>query len=82
MTAILVSGVTSQNKNNFSHFTVIDESKLDKMIDFSSETGVCTWAKYQRIDYCISKESLGISVSFYSRFLGSKVSTSCEFQRL
>ena len=87
MTAILVSGVTSQSKimfqpGGFTDFTVVDESKLDEMIDFSSETEVCPWAKYQRIDYCIIKESLGISVSFYGGFSGGKVSTSREFPRL
>ena len=41
VTTILVSGVTIQNK--IIYFTVIDESKLDKMIDFSSEAELCTW---------------------------------------
>jgi len=87
MTAILISGVTSKRKimfqpGGFTDFTVIDESKLDEMIDFSSEIEVCTWAKYQRIDYCIIKESLGISVSFYGGFSGGKVSTSREFPQL
>ena len=46
MTVILVSGVTSQKQNNNSPiFTVIGESKLDEMIDFSSETEVYTWEK-------------------------------------
>ena len=44
VTTILVSGVTIQNKIiYFTDFTVIDESNLDKMIDFSSETELCTW---------------------------------------
>ena len=71
-----------KTKEYFSHFTVIDESKLDKMIDFSSETEVCTRAKYQRTDCCIIKESLWISVSFYGKFSGAKVSTGHEFLRL
>ena len=79
MNAILVSGVTSQNKI----FTVIVESNLDEMIDFSSETEVCTWAKYQRIDYCTIKQVLRFrSVSFYGGFSGGKVSTSSEFPQL
>ena len=33
-------------QNNISPiFTMTDESKLDEMIDFSSETEVCTWEK-------------------------------------
>ena len=33
-------------QNNISPiFTMIGESKLDEMIDFSSETEVCTWEK-------------------------------------
>ena len=42
VTAMLVSGVTIQNKIIFD-FAGIDESKLDKMIDFSSEIELCTW---------------------------------------
>ena len=43
------------------------------MIDFSTETEVCSWPKYQRIDYGIIKESLGILVSFYRGFLAAKL---------
>ena len=39
MTAILVSGVTSQNKIIFHRFTVIVESNLDEMIDRSLHLG-------------------------------------------
>ena len=52
------------------------------MIDFSSETEVCTWAKYQRIDYCIIKESLLILISFYGGISCGKVSTGREFPQL
>lgn len=79
MTAILVSGVTSQNKIIFHRFyIVIDESKLDEMFDFSSKTEVCIWAKYS---FCIVKETLGNLVPFTADFSGGKVSTSREFLR-
>ena len=46
MTVILVSGVTNQKKNNISPiFTSLASLSSMKMIDFSSETEVCTWEK-------------------------------------
>jgi len=76
MNAILVSGVTSQNKIIFHRFYRVVESNLDEMTDFSSETEVCTWAKYQRIAYSTIKQVSGFrSVSFYGGFSGGKASS-------
>ena len=77
MTAILISGVTSKRKimfqpGGFTDFTMIDESKLDEMIDFSSEIEVCTWAKYQRIDYCTIKQVSGFQFPFTAGFQAAK----------
>ena len=70
-----------KTKYYFTDFTLIYESKLDEMIDFSSEAEVYIWAKYQCIDYCMTNESLGILVLFYGGFSGGKVSMSREFLR-
>ena len=72
LSLLMVSGVTSQNKIIFHRFTVIVEYNLDEMIDFSSETEVCTWAKYQRIDYCTIKQVSGFQFPFTADFQVAK----------